>query len=794
MSETPNAHPAEVLEAPAPKLSLRDAERIAKERFGLAAAARRLSSERDQNFCLRSKDGGEMLLKVFNAAQNPAIVDFQIRALRHIAARDPSLPVPRLRTTLEGADSTVIEDGAGRRHLASLLTFLPGRSLDHAARTRTLRHRMGGLSARLGRALRGFFHPAADHVLLWDIKHAGRLRERLDRIDDATRRRLVGNWLDRFEAEVLPALPGLRAQVIHNDLTPDNVLVDPGDSERITGIIDFGDMVHSALACDLAVTASRHLEGAPDPIEAVSEVIAGYHSVTPLEDEEIVLLPDLIAARLVAVSVIMAWRSKQHPENRHYIEGEEPLASDMLAYFADLGPERIGARFREVCENATASRGATAVAGNVEPSQTVPEMITRRRRLLGPAYELFYDAPLHLVRGEGVWLTDADGRSYLDAYNNVAQVGHCHPRVTEALSSQARTLNTHTRYLDRIVLDYAERLTVTFPDELSVCMFVCTGSEANDLAWRLARAYTGNEGALVTERAYHGNTSAISQQSPEDEPAAERATHVKTVPAPDDYRGPYRRGDAALGERYAACLDEAIAALHADGVKPASFLLDSIFASDGIFVPPDGYLRDAFRRVRAAGGLCIADEVQAGFCRIGTQMWSFAAHGVVPDLVTLGKPMGNGHPLAAVITTPEIAGALVQRGGYFNTFGGNAVSCAVGMAVLEVLEREALQDNALRVGSYMKGRLLALSEKHPLIGDVRGLGLFLGVELVRDRKTLEPATAEARTVMNRMRQQGVLVGLTGHHDNVVKIRPPLVFREEDADMLADTLDRVLGAG
>lgn len=793
MPEKPNVPPVDVLEAPAPRFSLRDAERIAKERFGLTAAARPMSSERDQNFCMRSEDGGEILLKVFNAAQDPALVDFQIRALRHIADRDPSLPVPRTRKTRDGADSAVIEDGTGRRHLVSLLTFLPGRSLDHAARTRALRHRMGEMSARLGRALRGFFHPAADHVLLWDIKHAGRLRARLDQIDDAQRRRLVERWLDRFEAEVLPALPGLRAQVIHNDLSPNNVLVDPADTERITGIIDFGDMVHSALACDLAVTTTGHFDGAPDPIEAVSDVIAGYHSVTPLEDEEIVLLPDLIAARLVEVSVIMAWRSKEHPDNRHYIEGEEPLASDMLAHFADLGSERIAARFREVCNNARAAR-PPAAAGHAGTSQTISELVTRRKRLLGPAYELFYDAPLHLVRGEGVWLTDADGRTYLDAYNNVAHVGHCHPRVTEALASQARILNTHTRYLDRVALDYAERLTATFPDKLSVCMFVCTGSEANDLAWRLAKAYTGNGGAIVTARAYHGNTDAIIQQSPEELPAEEMVAYVKTVPAPDDYRGPYRRGEPALGERYAACLDEAITALHTDGLKPASFLLDSIFASDGIFVPPSGYLRDAFRRVRAAGGLCIADEVQAGFCRMGTQMWSFAAQGVIPDIVTLGKPMGNGHPLAAVVTTPEIAGALAKQGGYFNTFGGNAVSCAVGLAVLEVLEREALLENALRVGIFMKERLHHLAEKHTLIGDVRGMGLFLGVELVRDRKTLEPATAEARTILNRMRQQGVLIGLTGYHNNVLKIRPPLTFSEGNADMLADTLDHVLGTG
>ncbi|MDP3910415.1 MAG: aminotransferase class III-fold pyridoxal phosphate-dependent enzyme [Gemmatimonadales bacterium] len=650
---------------------------------------------------------------------------------------------------------------------------------------------LGALSARLGRALRGYFHPAAGHVLLWDIKHAGLLRARLDEIEDSERRRLIGRHLDHFETHVLPVLHGLRAQVIHNDMTPDHVLVDTGDPERITGIIDFGDMVHSTLINDLAATATDHLAGAADPIEVAGDFLAGYHSVTPLETEEIDLLFDLLLTRLAAVAVITTWRTKRYPENRHYLGGDDPFAWNMLESLSGIDAATVRERFRAICGFSPRRRGASLPAGGARTSPSVDELRERRRRLLGPAYELFYDAPLHLVRGEGVWLIDAEGRRFLDAYNNVAHVGHCHPRVIEALASQAATLNTNTRYLDRMALDYAERLTATFPGGLDVCMFVCTGSEANDLAWRLAAAHTGGEGAIVTEHAYHGNTSAISRQSTGDVPPSARAAHVKTVPAPDGYRGPYRHGEPQLGERYAGRLDGAIDALRSDGRRPASFLYDSIFASDGILSPPDGYLRAAFERVRAAGGLCIADEVQAGFGRLGTHMWGFAAHDVVPDIVTLGKPMGNGHPLAAVITTPDIAGALAQRGGYFNTFGGNPVSCAVGLAVLDVLEREGLQENALRIGTYLQTRLQALAARHALIGDVRGAGLFLGVELVRDRSTLEPATVEARRIMNRMRDHGVLIGLTGPHDNVLKIRPPLVFSREHADQLTDTLDHAL---
>ena len=356
----------------------------------------------------------------------------------------------------------------------------------------------------------------------------------------------------------------------------------------------------------------------------------------------------------------------------------------------------------------------------------------RRARLLGPGYRLFYERPLHLVRGEGVWLYDAQGRAYLDVYNNVPHVGHCHPHVTEALARQAHKLNTHTRYLHETVLDYAERLTSKLPGKLNTCMFACTGSEANELAVRIARTYTGGEGFIVTDFAYHGNTNTVIELSPSHE-YVERRASVKTVPAPDGYRGQYRAGESDLGKKYAAHVDDALNELNKQGIRPAAFIVDTIFSSDGIFTETSDYLRIAVDKVRSAGGLFIADEVQAGFGRTGEQMWGFERHGVVPDMVTMGKPMGNGHPLSAVITTSEMVAKFAERGRYFNTFGGNPVSCAAGLAVLDVLEGEKLQDNARQVGAYLKRRLEAQRSKHEIIGDVRGQGLYIGVELVRDR-------------------------------------------------------------
>ena len=414
-------------------------------------------------------------------------------------------------------------------------------------------------------------------------------------------------------------------------------------------------------------------------------------------------------------------------------------------------------------------------------------LIERRARLLGPAYRLFYANPVHLVRGEGVWLYDADGAAYLDVYNNVASVGHCHPHVVEALSRQAATLNTHTRYLTDGVLDYAERLLATLPHELAHVMFTCTGSEANDLAYRAARAYTGGTGIIVTQLAYHGVTIAISEMSPSLGDGITIPPHVRTVPAPDAYR----TDGADVGAAFAADVRAAIADMQTHGIKPAALLVDTIFSSDGVFADPDGFLAPAVAAIREAGGLFIADEVQPGFGRTGAGMWGFSRHGVVPDLVTMGKPMGNGHPIAAMVARPEILERFGQRTRYFNTFGGNPVSCAVGMAVLDVIEREGLIANARDVGIYLHDGLRTLAQRHAMIGDVRGAGLFIGVELVADRATKTPATAQTARLVNGLRERRVLISAAGPDANVLKIRPPLVFSQDNADHFLSALDAEL---
>jgi len=407
----------------------------------------------------------------------------------------------------------------------------------------------------------------------------------------------------------------------------------------------------------------------------------------------------------------------------------------------------------------------------------------RRRQSLGPAYRLFYDEPLHIVEGEGAWLTDRQGNRYLDMYNNVPHVGHCHPAVVDAIEAQARRLNTHTRYLHDNVVRYAERLLALVPDSIDVAMFSCTGSEANELALRVARAATGQQGIVVIEHAYHGNTQATFEISTEDIPLADRPAHVLAVPAPDAFRGESRGEDA--GRQYAETVRGAIATLRERGAGFAAFIIDTIASSSGVVEPPSGYLRAVREIVADAGGLFIADEVQPGLGRTGRHFWGFESDGFEPDIVTLGKPLGNGHPLAATLLRRELAERFAESGSYFNTFGGNPVSAAAGLAVLDVVEAEGLQSNALAIGRVLLAGLSEVAAECPLIGDIRGHGLFLAVELVEDGDPRRPAAGTARRIVNALKSRGILTGMIGPDANVLKLRPPLVVSRDDAEFFLE---------
>jgi 4-aminobutyrate aminotransferase-like enzyme len=425
---------------------------------------------------------------------------------------------------------------------------------------------------------------------------------------------------------------------------------------------------------------------------------------------------------------------------------------------------------------------------------TVPNLplIERRRVALAPSYQLFYDDPVELVRGDGVWVTAADGERLLDCYNNVPSVGHAHPRVVEALVGQARRLNTHTRYRHPLVVELAERLGASLPGDLGVCYFVCTGTEANDLAVQIARTVTGNHGVIVSEHSYHGNSELVYRLSTDSYPASERPDWLGVVEPPNVYRGPHRAPAADLGARYAADVGRAADELRTPGHGTAAWMVDTSWDSNGVLVAPPGYVAAGAAAVRERGGLLIADEVQAGYCRLGQHMWGHTRYDVVPDIVTLGKPMGAGHPVGAVITTPAIAAEFAHRRSYFNTFGGNPVSAAVALAVLDVIDDEGLLDHASRMGGVLADRFAALADRHDVIGNVQGSGLFWGLDLVADRAERTPiGYTDAKWIVSELRRRHVLVGVTGRHSNVLKVRPPLPFADEHADILLAALDAVL---
>jgi len=739
-----------------------EAARTVAQLYGMCGRVDRLASERDQTLRFTADAGGHWILKIYQPAENEAVVAFQLAALRHLEQHAPSLPVPRVISTLGASSYALHRFCDGTLRIVSMLSFLEGEPLDHSRGTPRQAERLGEVLANLGRALLGFEAPEPAHDQLWDLSHAAAALPLAAQLT-ASSRALVERVLTSFESDIQPRLERLPSQVIHHDFNPDNLLTARGDPDRIAGVIDFGDLMRAPRVNDLAVAlAYRVVNGGG--VVTNPAFLRGYERLWPLSSDERALLPELVRTRLAMTVAISEWRARRHPENAGYLLRFRGPALNCLEQWRDSSGVDLSRRM-----------------GLERPLLERP-LLERRARLLGPAYRLFYDEPLHLTRGEGVWLYDAEGNRYLDAYNNVAAVGHTHPRVVDAISRQTAVLNTHTRYLHTQILDYAEALLGSFPAPLSQVMFTCTGSEANDLAVRIAHAVTGGTGIIVTEHAYHGVTSAVSAFSPSLGSRMPAAPHVRTVPAPDACRG----SAAEVGEQLERAVQLAVADLARHGIRPAMFIVDTIFSSDGIFPEPAGFLCRAAAAIRQAGGLFVADEVQPGFGRTGGHLWGFDRHGVVPDLVTLGKPMGNGYPLAGLVASADVLDEFSRQARYFNTFAGNPVAAAAGLAVLEVIRDERLLDNAHTVGAYMLNGLTRLAERQPLIGDVRGAGLFIGVELVN-----HDAENAATRVINALRARGVLIGAAGRHANVLKIRPPLVFTREHADVLLTTLNEVL---
>ncbi|MBX7213414.1 MAG: aminotransferase class III-fold pyridoxal phosphate-dependent enzyme [Thermoflexales bacterium] len=1008
---------------PRPAFTLADAARIAREYYALEGAVTELPGERDLNFRIQTA-AGAFTLKIANAEEDRGDLEMQHAALAHLAARAPTLGLQRVIAARDGRSVLDVAAADGRHHLVRVLSFIPGRLWAHVhPHGMDLLASLGAALGALDRGLADFDAPQARRSLKWDLRQAGWIRAFINHIPEGPRRALVTRCLDDFEARVLPALEALPHGVIYNDANDYNIIVS-GDGARVAGLIDFGDMCHTARIAEPAIAAAYAAMGLRDPVAGIARLIGGYHAACPVSEAELDVLHALILLRLCVSVTNSAYQKTVEPDNAYLTISEAP-AWALLEQLAAVQPNFARYAYRAACgypahplegrltawlrahqaehgrviepdlrsapliytdwsvgspelgtpEDMADAEGFTeriwkrmkaagAVAaiggydharpvygseafrhrgndrhewrtvhigldvfmdagtpvyapfdgvvhsfannpdvfdygpcivlehhvrdeagpftfftlyghlsmpsldglydgrpfrkgdqiatlgnfpingnwpphlhfqiildmlgkrgdyfGSCLPSQRaiwlsvcpnpnlvaqVPEALfpappptaealrAERRARLGGNLSLSYRTPLYITRGWKQWLYDVDGQRFLDAYNNVPHVGHSHPHVIAAAREQFALLNTNTRYLHDAILRYAERLAAKLPQPLGVCYFTASGSEANELAVRLARAATGRRDMLVMSGAYHGHTNTLIDLSPykHDGPGGQGAPEwVHVSPTPDVYRGAFRAPMPDTGARYAGQVAALVDGLVARGRPPAAYLAETFPSVGGQIVPPQDFYPAVYAAVRAAGGICIADEVQTGFGRTGDTFWAFERYGVVPDIVVLGKPIANGYPMGAVITTPEIARAFDNGMEFFSTFGGSTAACVIANATLDVVEQEQLQANAARVGARLLDGLRALLARHPILGDVRGAGLFIGVEMTRDPATRAPATTQAAYVANRMRDFGVLLGTDGPDHNVLKIRPPLCFEPRNADFLLEMLDLALG--
>ncbi|MEP6628389.1 MAG: aminotransferase class III-fold pyridoxal phosphate-dependent enzyme, partial [Ginsengibacter sp.] len=700
--------------------------------------------------------------------------------INHLAESNLSGKFQHFLLNREGKELTsYVKDG--KNYYIRILTFLEG---DFWVDCKNLKDGtfidLGNFLGSMDLALKDFSHMAMHRHYTWDVSTAADSNAKLHFIKDDEKRRIAAYFLLQFDMEVVPFLSSLRHAYIHNDANDYNVLI---KDDKVSGLIDFGDMVYTALINNLAVACTYAMLNNEDPLHAASLVVKGYHESYALTEIEVELLYYLIAARLCISVTQSAWNASLDTKNEHHFVTEKP-AWDLLFKLIKINPVNAHDQFRKAC-------GFSSI---INMDDKYEKLLQERREHIGRNLSISYEQPLKIVKGALQYLYDDKGNTFVDCVNNVSHVGHCHPSVVKAMQKQVATLNTNTRYLNDLIVDYAKALTSTLPERLSVCYFTNSGSEANDLAIRIARHFTKQKDVMVLDHAYHGTSTLAIEMSPykfDGKGGFEQKPYIHKAVSPDLYRGEFQYDDKNAGAKYAEDVKKVIEKLQEKGTGISAFICETLLGVGGQIPLPENYLKNVYAYVRSAGGLCIADEVQVGFGRVGDSFWGFELQDVEPDIVVLGKPIGNGHPLAAVIVTSEIADAFNNGMEYFNTYGGNPVSMATGLAVLDVIQQESLQKHAKTVGDFLLNGLKKLMQKHSIIGDVRGHGLFVGAELVKDRIAKEPALPEINLIIERMKEKGFLLSTDGPLHNVLKIKPPLVFSEENATAMVNALDEVL---
>ncbi len=654
-----------------------------------------------------------------------------------------------------------------------LLTFIEGDFLGDVTHTPSLLYSFGEFMAKLNKQLKGaYFAPIAAKNTQWDLQYFKQNYKYLEHISDPGDRSLVDYFFLQFDQQIYPIQSELRKTIIHNDGNDWNVLTKNG---KVSGIIDFGDMCHSWLINELAVALTYVMMGKEDPLKIASVVLYGYHQIVPLQKEELDILYYLVAARLCTSVCNSAYSKKTRPDSDYITISEKP-AWKLLRKWITINPLKASSVFRKV------------VGYEQKGSISFDAQYARRTKVLSGALSLSYQEPIQMKRAAFQYMYDVEGNTFLDAYNNIMLVGHTHPTVVRAAQEKMAQLNTNTRYLYDELLEYSERLLKKFPSNLNKVFFVNSGSAASDLAVRLARTFTKKKKLMVVEHGYHGNTQqgiAISHYKYNHKGGAGKQDHILQTPMPNAYGSGFK-DDGSAGVHFAK---QAQASIADNENEIAAFIAEPIVGCGGQVPLAKGYLTAVYKSIRAQGGVCISDEVQVGFGRLGECFWGFEMHNVIPDMVLLGKPMGNGHPIAAVVTTTEIAERFDNGLEFFSSFGGNPVSCVVGNAVLQVVENEGLQEHARKTGNYLKSRLQELQQKYPQLDDVRGNGLFLGVEILDSNN--EPGTELASHIKNELRRKHILIGTDGPFESVLKIKPPLPFTTLDCDLLCEAIDEIL---
>lgn len=716
---------------------------------------------------------GKFILKVY--PDEKEVVDFanaENEVLLHLRQQaNHKFPTPVKNTSGElispfKTDSTL--------KYARLLTFLEGKFLGDVEHTFELFKSFGKFLSKMDLGLKDFQnYTIAARQSKWDLQHFLLNEKYVPQISNPANRKIVEYFFLQYKQHVLPLLPALRKQIIHGDANDWNVLTQNG---KVSGIIDFGDVCFSQLINELAIAITYAVMGKEDPVKWAVPIIASYHKNLPLEVKECDILYLLVAARLCTSVCNSANEKIENPENEYTQISEKP-AWDLLKKWVTINPVKARNEFRK------------AAGFEVPIEKTVEEKTAERYQSVSPIFSVSYKLPIYMESAAFQYMFDKYGASYLDAYNNIPHVGHSHPNVVEAGQKQMAKLNTNTRYLYDSLNEYSANLLKKFPAPLNKVFFVNSGSAATDLALRMARNFTQKNIIAVVEHGYHGNTQSvieISHYKFAGKGGAGVSENTICLPIPDTYRGEFKCENA--GTSY---VQKAIDQMRPFEGEIAAFIAEPIVGCAGQVPLAKGYLKEIYAEIRIQGGLCISDEVQTGFGRLGDHFWGYEAHEVVPDMVILGKPMGNGHPMGAVVCTNEIAEAFNNGMEFFSSFGGNPVSCAIGQAVLDVIEEEQLQQNAKAVGDYYLQELRKLQQKYESIGDVRGSGLFIGFEFVKNRLTLEPDTELAQQVKNELRMQHVLVSTDGPFDNVIKSKPPLCFTKGNVDEVVGKLGKML---